>query len=128
MAGRGTDIALAPEVARAGGLHVILTEYHESRRIDRQLLGRCARQGDRGSCEVYVALDDELFRTRAPRLARHLRAWADARGRTLPAWATEWLRRVAQDAAERRNADMRMQTLKNDRQLSRLLAFSGRGE
>ena len=62
MAGRGTDIRLHPAVSEAGGLHVILTEYHESRRIDRQLFGRCARQGDPGSYESIVALDDELFR------------------------------------------------------------------
>ena len=62
MAGRGTDIQLHPAVREAGGLHVILTEYHESRRIDRQLFGRAGRQGDPGSYESIVALDDELFR------------------------------------------------------------------
>ena len=61
MAGRGTDIQLHPAVREAGGLHVILTEYHESRRIDRQLFGRAGRQGDPGSYESIVALDDELF-------------------------------------------------------------------
>ena len=62
MAGRGTDIQLHPAVRDAGGLHVILTEYHESRRIDRQLFGRAGRQGDPGSYESIVALDDEIFR------------------------------------------------------------------
>ena len=52
MAGRGTDIKLAPGIAEAGGLHVIATELNDSGRIDRQLFGRCGRQGDRGSCEV----------------------------------------------------------------------------
>src|SRR5215510_1208793 len=61
MAGRGTDIRLHPTVREAGGLHVILTEYHESRRIDRQLFGRAGRQGDPGSFESIIALDDELF-------------------------------------------------------------------
>ena len=61
LAGRGTDIQLHPAVREAGGLHVILTEYHESRRIDRQLFGRAGRQGDPGSYESIVALDDELF-------------------------------------------------------------------
>ena len=51
MAGRGTDIQLHPTVKEAGGLHVILTEYHELRRIDRQLFGRAGRQGDPGSYE-----------------------------------------------------------------------------
>lgn len=61
LAGRGTDIPLGPYVAERGGLHVIGTELHESSRIDRQLFGRCARQGDPGSCRQYVSLDDALL-------------------------------------------------------------------
>ena len=61
MAGRGTDIVLSPEVRQAGGLHVILSECHDAGRIDRQLFGRAGRQGDPGSCEAIVSLDDELF-------------------------------------------------------------------
>src|SRR5829696_347890 len=62
MAGRGTDIKLAPGVAEAGGLHVLATERHEARRIDRQLRGRCARQGDPGSSHFFIALEDDLMR------------------------------------------------------------------
>ena len=62
MAGRGTDIKLAPEVADRGGLHIIGTERHESRRIDNQLRGRSGRQGDPGSSRFYVSLEDELMR------------------------------------------------------------------
>jgi len=62
MAGRGTDIQLGPGVADAGGLHIIGTERHESRRIDNQLRGRAGRQGDPGSSRFYVSLDDELMR------------------------------------------------------------------
>ncbi len=62
MAGRGTDIRLDPEVAMSGGLHVIATECHESSRIDRQLFGRSARQGDRGSARSFVSMDDELIK------------------------------------------------------------------
>ena len=62
MAGRGTDIVLGPGVAEAGGLHIIGTERHESRRIDNQLRGRSGRQGDPGSSRFYVSLDDELMR------------------------------------------------------------------
>jgi len=62
MAGRGTDIKLRPETKQAGGLHVILTEFHESARIDRQLYGRAGRQGDQGSCVAYVSGEDELLR------------------------------------------------------------------
>jgi preprotein translocase subunit SecA len=62
MAGRGTDIKLGPGVAEAGGLHVLATERHEARRIDRQLRGRCSRQGDPGSSHFFVSLEDDLMR------------------------------------------------------------------
>ena len=62
MAGRGTDIKLGTGVTDVGGLHVIGTERHESRRIDRQLRGRCARQGDPGSSRFYISLEDDLMR------------------------------------------------------------------
>ncbi len=63
MAGRGTDIKLGPGVKELGGLHVICTEMHDSARIDRQLIGRCGRQGDPGTFRQYLALDDELLFT-----------------------------------------------------------------
>lgn len=62
MAGRGTDIKLGPGVTELGGLHVIGTERHEARRIDRQLRGRCARQGDPGSSHFFISLEDDLMR------------------------------------------------------------------
>jgi preprotein translocase subunit SecA len=62
MAGRGTDIKLAPEVTKAGGLHVIGTERHTARRIDNQLRGRGGRQGDPGSSRFYVSLEDDLMK------------------------------------------------------------------
>ena len=62
MAGRGTDIKLSPEVKEAGGLAIIGTERHESRRVDRQLRGRAGRQGDPGSSQFYVSLEDNLMR------------------------------------------------------------------
>ena len=61
MAGRGTDIKLGEGVLELGGLHVICTEMHDSSRIDRQLIGRCGRQGDPGTFRQYLALDDELL-------------------------------------------------------------------
>jgi preprotein translocase subunit SecA len=61
MAGRGTDIKLAEGIAELGGLHVVCTELHDSARIDRQLAGRCARQGDPGTIRQYMALDDAVF-------------------------------------------------------------------
>jgi preprotein translocase subunit SecA len=63
MAGRGTDIALGDGVADAGGLHVICSEMHDAGRIDRQLIGRCARQGEPGSYRRFLALDDDILAT-----------------------------------------------------------------
>ena len=63
MAGRGTDIKLGDGIVEIGGLHVICTEMHDSARIDRQLFGRCGRQGDPGTCRQFIALDDELLIT-----------------------------------------------------------------
>ena len=131
MAGRGTDIVLSEGVAEQGGLHVILTEFHESRRIDRQLFGRSARQGDPGSAEAIVALDDDLFATQAPALARWLVRWLARPARAglpAPAPVVALLRRVAQAAAEGRNRDARTATLQQDRRFARVLGFAGRGE
>ena len=61
MAGRGTDIKLGDGIAELGGLHVICTEMHDASRIDRQLIGRCGRQGDPGTFRQFIALDDELL-------------------------------------------------------------------
>jgi len=124
MAGRGTDIRLAPGVAAHGGLHVIATARHEARRIDRQLFGRCARQGDPGSAEALTALDDPL-----PAQSRWCRPAA-----LLPCAAqgcaplAVWLERRAQRAAEGRHARVRRRLLQLDEQVGRLLAFTGRGE
>jgi preprotein translocase subunit SecA len=70
MAGRGTDIRLGKNVAAIGGLHVLATERHESARVDRQLFGRAARQGDPGSAQAFVSLEDELLLRHLPRSAR----------------------------------------------------------
>lgn len=75
MAGRGTDIKLEDGIAEMGGLHVICTELHDAARIDRQLIGRCGRQGDPGSAQQYLALDDEILEVaygdkKAARIAR----------------------------------------------------------
>lgn len=120
MAGRGTDIRLTPEVMMRGGLHVILTEYHESSRIDRQLVGRCARQGDPGSWEAIVSLNDELFRAHAGRLTTALQNWPNR-------IALEVLRRAAQFRAESRHARDRRTLLAVERAARRMFAFAGEG-
>jgi len=127
MAGRGTDIRLGPGVAEQGGLHVILTEYHESRRIDRQLFGRCARQGDPGSCEAIVSLDDEIYTVYAPAVTA-LVARSATHNAGMSVFFHRALRVLAQFRAERRGAYTRLQNLAQDRRLERVLAFSGRAE
>jgi preprotein translocase subunit SecA len=128
MAGRGTDIVLAPEVARRGGLHVILTEFHESRRIDRQLFGRCARQGDPGSHEAIVCLEDEVFTRHAGATTKALALHYSGRSQALPGRAAALLRVLAQQSAERSNSHVRRATLDSDRKLDSALAFTGRIE
>ncbi|QDT69147.1 preprotein translocase subunit SecA [Planctomycetes bacterium MalM25] len=81
MAGRGTDIKLGEGVEELGGLHVICTELHESRRIDRQLIGRCGRQGDPGSYRQFLALDDEILEQGfGPKRAKRLKARGENAG------------------------------------------------
>ena len=121
MAGRGTDIKPDAAAKEAGGLHVILTEFHESPRVDRQLFGRSGRQGQVGSVRAIVCVDDALF---AP-----LPAWLrDAMRSRSPALARRALRlavRWAQRRAERHSYKGRMNTLRQDRELHRLIGFAG---
>ncbi|HEX8312271.1 MAG TPA: hypothetical protein VF614_13195, partial [Chthoniobacteraceae bacterium] len=125
MAGRGTDIGLGPLVAEIGGLHVILTERHESRRIDRQLMGRAARQGDPGSAQAFLSLDDELP-------VRHAADWL--RGRTQSALAARTpgaetvaaaLIRRAQRRSEKTSFSQRRRVLEMDAWVEDSLAFAG---
>lgn len=126
MAGRGTDIQLGEGVDALGGLHVIATEMHEAGRIDRQLFGRCARQGDPGSCELFLSLDDELLTAYCSPL---LRAWLGRLLRNGPRPLGErlclYVAKAAQRAAERHHARIRQQTLRLDEKLKTTLAFSG---
>lgn len=125
MAGRGTDIQLHPAVRSRGGLHVILTEYHESRRIDRQLFGRAGRQGDPGSYETIVALDDELFRRfMNPKLLRLL-GRRSKRTQPVPGALGRALRSYGQHAAERLHGQARRTALAEDLRLNRVLSFAG---
>jgi preprotein translocase subunit SecA len=128
MAGRGTDIRLAPGVAELGGLHVILTERHEARRIDRQLFGRCGRQGDPGSFEAMVSLEDELVRGQGLRALRWFAAKISRGSRPVPGWMGDLIFRQAQRSAERLHSRMRWDLLKFDERQETMLAFSGRGE
>ena len=123
MAGRGTDIKLADGIAALGGLHVICTELNDSARIDRQLYGRGARQGDRGSCQAILAIEDDLVATHLP--------WActvlSGRGQ-IPTWLGRSLFTLAQKRAERTHSRARRDLFEMDDQLGDILAFAGRGE
>lgn len=128
MAGRGTDIRLGEGVAELGGLHVVATERHEARRIDRQLFGRCGRQGDPGTCQAMVSLEDELVTLLAGRLKRMaIRAGVNS-GDQGSSVMGRLLFRKAQMAAERLHAKMRRDLFRMDEQMDDSLAFSGRPE
>ncbi len=116
MAGRGTDIKLGPGVQELGGLHVIGTERHESRRIDRQLRGRCARQGDPGSSQFFVSFEDDLMRNfgAADRMTKIMERFGMEEGEELE---HRWLNKsveTAQKRVEQRNYMVRKRTLEFD--------------
>ncbi len=118
MAGRGTDIVLGPGVAELGGLHVIGTERHDARRIDRQLGGRAGRQGDPGSYQFLVALDDDLVRRRYRRLTLWLRRLARRRRRDgSHPLLLRWLFSFAQRRVERDHLQARISLMERDKWL-----------
>ncbi len=128
MAGRGTDIKLIRSVAQAGGLHVLATERHEAKRIDRQLFGRSGRQGDPGSYETVTSLDDELLATSHGSGARWMARLLLTSGKPLEGWSASFLAGRAQRSAERLHARVRRELLQHEDQLESSLAFSGRVE
>ncbi len=127
MAGRGTDIILTQETREAGGLHVLATEFHDSRRIDRQLFGRCGRQGDPGSFEAIASLEDSLFEGYAGKpaglIARRL-----VNSEWIGRFAENGLVVLAQQAAQRKHSRVRRELLKFDDSMESSMAFSGFGE
>jgi preprotein translocase subunit SecA len=116
MAGRGTDIKLGEGIAEGGGLYVVGTERHESRRIDRQLRGRCARQGDPGVSRFYVSFEDDLMRNfgASDRMTRIMETFGLKEGEELE---HPWLNKsveTAQKRVEQRNYMIRRRTLEFD--------------
>ena len=125
MAGRGTDISLAPLVAEIGGLHVLLTERHESRRIDRQLMGRAARQGDPGSAQAFVSLEDELPVRHAPTWWRQRVQAALKIGVPGAQTSAAALINAAQRRSEKASFRQRRNVLQTDTWIEDSLAFAG---
>jgi preprotein translocase subunit SecA len=116
MAGRGTDIKLAPGVPELGGLFVIGTERHESRRTDRQLRGRCARQGDPGRSQFFISFEDDLMRNfaAADRMTAMMERFGMKEGEALE---HSWLNKsveTAQKRVEQRNYTWRKRVLDFD--------------
>jgi preprotein translocase subunit SecA len=127
MAGRGTDIKLGAGVAAMGGLHVMATERHESHRIDRQLFGRVARQGDAGSAQAFVSLEDELVKRFVPDLMRKRVEWVVRHGKGPAEKLAGTTFSVAQFRAQRMAFRQRRSVLKYDTWLSESLSFAGSG-
>lgn len=122
MAGRGTDIKLDEAAYHAGGLHVILTEYHESARVDRQLFGRAGRQGDPGSGIAIVCSEDRIFARFAPRLTK---IWSRVGSLALRRLMMEFVRKLTQWRAESIAKESRLNTLKQDQMLQSLIGVAG---
>jgi preprotein translocase subunit SecA len=124
MAGRGTDIKLGPGVADAGGLHVLGTERHEARRIDRQLEGRSGRQGDPGSAQFFLSLEDELLEGLGPRRQESLKQRGQRGGSgSWDGYRPVFLR--AQRRVERRHYKQRVDLMLYERQRQEILKDLG---
>jgi preprotein translocase subunit SecA len=123
MAGRGTDIHIAAQVAAQGGLHVLMLEPHESVRVDWQLFGRAGRQGQPGHAQAYVALDDDLLRRHLPFWLVPLRALL-ARGSAARAHLIGPLVAWSQRRAQARAFQQRRYLQQRERELKKQLSFS----
>lgn len=129
MAGRGTDIKLAEGVDARGGLHVIVVERHDNARVDRQLVGRCARQGDAGTWRVICSLDDELMQDFLPSVVLLLKQFLqNDPGHWLWQKMGLSLYRLAQWRVERAHRSVRRRLLTADFRLRQSLSFSGQME
>jgi preprotein translocase subunit SecA len=128
MAGRGTDIKLAPKVVELGGLHVILTELHEAARIDRQLAGRCARQGDPGSYEAILSVDANILNAGKGGLAGLLLRRRLLKGAFFWNLAAKYAIVQLQKETERYHRRMRRDLFKQDIQRKILMSFSRQEE
>jgi preprotein translocase subunit SecA len=133
MAGRGTDIKLDDAAEKAGGLHVICCEKNDSRRVDRQLIGRCARQGDPGSYKAICSLEDDVvikyFSSITLMFLQHQNRRRLPHGKTVrPYWLASALTNVSQKVIEYNHRHIRKSMLKIDEQRESMLAFSGETE
>ncbi len=118
LAGRGTDVALQQGVPEIGGLVVLLCEHHETQRVDRQFIGRCARQGDPGAVALFASLEDEIISQSSP--------WVRTVARALSrSPALGLLLSYLQRRLERQAAGRRIDLIRHDARLHKILAFGG---
>lgn len=128
MAGRGTDIKLDAESIQAGGLHVISCEKNISARIDRQLAGRCARQGDSGSYETILSMQDSFITTRFGTMAAAIAKFTDGSQLVKPRWLGRMMMGFTQMMSEYYYRQIRNAMMKVDKKRDAMLAFSGKSE
>ncbi|MFT7384109.1 MAG: preprotein translocase subunit SecA [Urechidicola sp.] len=125
MAGRGTDIKLSPKVAGLGGLHVIIAERNDSGRIDRQLIGRCGRQGDPGSTRIFASLEDDLMVRYGQNIIKKGITYAlqehPEKGQIAAKMAFDRAQKTAEDLASKQ----RQSVLRTDTWLDEALIFAG---
>ncbi len=119
MAGRGTDVKISEDVRAVGGLHVVCTELHDAARIDRQLIGRCGRQGDPGTYRQYLSLDDDILKNGfGMKRFESLKKIGEAGGRSFHSMANMF--RKAQAKVERKHFRDRMMLLHHERERTKM--------
>lgn len=125
MAGRGTDITINSEVLLLGGLHVIATERHEAARIDHQLYGRCARQGDPGSCELFTSSQDKLVDMYGPYWLVRLANSRFSERLNYSDRINSLLSQYAQSRSERHHTQIRQNLLQSEESMQQSMGFAG---
>jgi len=128
VAGRGTDIVLDKQSKENGGLHVIVIEQNDARRIDHQFYGRCARQGDPGSYEMFLSLESYGIQQFYPKWVLKMLLGFASRFGAVPNWIANKVIRLPQIMKEREQKNLRFALLKMDEQLEKLLSFTGKQE
>ena len=128
VAGRGTDIVLDTKSKETGGLHVILVEQNDAQRIDRQLFGRCARQGAPGSFEVLLSIEGQMIQQFYPQFVLDFTQKFVSRFGVFPLWLGKKMIRLPQLMIEKKQRRTRYALLKSDEQLGKLLSFAGKQE
>jgi preprotein translocase subunit SecA len=128
MAGRGTDITLTTETKELGGLHVIATEHHDARRIDRQLFGRCGRQGDPGSYEMIASMEDDLLVSFMEKNNGSIMSKVINPDTSLGRWIGNMYASRAQQREGHKHYKLRRDLMRFDESIDKAIAFSGSAE